>query len=95
MTLSTSDIEKLALLARIELDENLKNDVTEKLDNVLGLIDQLQAIDAAGVAPMSNPLDQTQRLREDTVTETDLSEKLQTVAPSTSEGLYLVPQVID
>lgn len=95
MTLNTSDIEKLATLARIQLDENLKNDVTEKLDNILTMIDQLQAIDAEGVAPMSNPLDQSQRLREDKVTETDQRDSLQEVAPNTAEGLYLVPQVIE
>ncbi len=95
MTLKTSDIEKLATLARLKLDESLINDVTEKLDDVLGMIDQLQAIDATGIKPMSHPMDETQRLREDTVTETDQHEQFQSFAPAVAEGLYLVPKVID
>jgi len=95
MTLQTSDIEKLANLAKISVDQSLLNEVTEKLDNVLGMIDQLQAIDASGVSPMAHPLDAKQRLREDIVSETDQHTKLQENAPATADGLYLVPIVID
>lgn len=95
MALDTSDIDKIAKLAKLKLNDELRQDVTEKLGNVIDLIDQLQLIDVDGIAPMSNPLDQKQRLRDDVVTETDQREKLQAIAPSTAEGHYLVPQVID
>ena len=95
MTLETSDIDKIAKLAKLQLDDSLRDDVTSKLNDFMGMIDQLQAIDAKDIPPMSHPLDETQRLREDVVTETDQREKLQAVAPSTAEGHYLVPQVID
>lgn len=95
MTLQTDDIEKLAKLARIAVDEALISEVTEKLDNVLTMIDQLQAIDADNISPMAHPLDASQRLREDVVTEHDQHQKFQENAPAVADGLYLVPIVID
>lgn len=95
MKLDTADIEKLATLARISVDQNLIDDVSQKLGDVLTMIDELQAIDASGIAPMAHPLDSTQPLREDVVTEYDQSSELQKLAPAAADGLYLVPKVID
>jgi aspartyl-tRNA(Asn)/glutamyl-tRNA(Gln) amidotransferase subunit C len=69
--------------------------VTERLGSVLELVDQLQAADTSGVDPMSHPLQATQRLREDEVSELNQREALQTTAPDTEDGLFLVPKVIE
>jgi aspartyl-tRNA(Asn)/glutamyl-tRNA(Gln) amidotransferase subunit C len=55
----------------------------------------MQAVDTEGVEPMSHPLDQVQRLRDDVITEVDQHEKYQKLAPAAENGMYLVPQVID
>ncbi|MFX6258314.1 Asp-tRNA(Asn)/Glu-tRNA(Gln) amidotransferase subunit GatC, partial [Acinetobacter baumannii] len=68
---------------------------TETLNNILGLIDQMQAVDTSGVEPLAHPLEATQRLRPDAVTETDHRDAYQTIAPAVEEGLYLVPKVIE
>jgi len=47
------------------------------------------------VLPMANPLDATQRLRDDEVTEPDQREHFLAIAPATEDGLYLVPRVIE
>ena len=52
-------------------------------------------LDTGDVAPMANPHDATQRLREDQVTETDRRDEFQALAPAVEDGLYLVPRVID
>jgi aspartyl-tRNA(Asn)/glutamyl-tRNA(Gln) amidotransferase subunit C len=44
---------------------------------------------------MAHPLDRTQRLRVDEVTETDQHELFQQNAPRVEAGLYLVPKVIE
>ncbi len=62
---------------------------------ILDMVDQLQAADTADVEPMANPLDATQRLREDTVTEGNRREDFQAIAPAVEDGLYLVPRVIE
>ena len=69
--------------------------MTERLGSVLELVDQLQAADTSGVDPMSHPLQATQRLRQDEVSELNQREALQTTAPDTEDGLFLVPKVIE
>jgi|TARA_R110002072_G_scaffold268261_1_gene427290 aspartyl-tRNA(Asn)/glutamyl-tRNA(Gln) amidotransferase subunit C len=95
MALENSDIEKLAILARININDEMKTEVAAKISDILAMIDDMQAVDTSGIEPMANPLDATQRLREDIVTESNKRDELQTVAPSTKDGLYLVPKVID
>ena len=95
MALENSDIEKLATLARININDEMKTEVAGKISDILTMIDDMQAVDTSGIEPMANSLDATQRLREDIVTESDKREQLQAVAPATEDGLYLVPKVID
>ncbi len=95
MTIKPSDIEKLAELSRIAISEENIAATLGSLDNVLRLVDQLQAADTRGVPPMAHPLDAVQRLRPDVVTEGDRREAFQAIAPATAEGLYLVPRVIE
>jgi len=95
MSLSKSDIEKLALLARINISDSESAEVTDRISSVLELIDELQATDTEGVAPMAHPMDAVQTLRADTVTETDHREQLMSNAPAAEAGLFLVPKVID
>lgn len=95
MSIDTTDIEKAALLARIRLDPAAVPELTERLGNILKMVDQLQSVDTSNVTPMANPLDAIQRLRADVVTETDQRERFQAIAPSTEQGLYLVPRVIE
>ena len=95
MAVTSTDIEKIAKLARIGLDNDEMAPLTERLNSILNLVDQLQKANTAGIAPMANPHDAVQRLRDDTVTETDQRERFQAIAPQTEEGLYLVPKVIE
>jgi|TARA_B110000902_G_scaffold267307_1_gene360198 aspartyl-tRNA(Asn)/glutamyl-tRNA(Gln) amidotransferase subunit C len=95
MALENSDIEKLATLARININDEMKTEVAGKISDILTMIDDMQAVDTSGIEPMANSLDATQRLREDIVTESNKREQLQAVAPATEDGLYLVPKVID
>lgn len=89
------DIMSLANLARININEDIVEDVTNNINNILTLVDQLQQADTDGVEPMSHPLDAVQRLRADTVTEENQRDALQAIAPATENGLFLVPKVID
>ncbi|ROQ20793.1 aspartyl/glutamyl-tRNA(Asn/Gln) amidotransferase subunit C [Marinimicrobium koreense] len=95
MAIASSDIAKLAHLARIAVSDDEVGQVTERVSDVLNLVDQLQAVDTTGVKPMAHPLDATQRLRADQVTEPNQREHFQAIAPATEDGLYLVPRVIE
>ena len=95
MSIERHEIEKLATLARIAIDDSTINQVRERLGSVLELVDQLQAVDTSGVDPMSHPMQATQRLRDDEVNELNQREALQSTAPDTEDGLFLVPKVIE
>ncbi|MDO8787177.1 MAG: Asp-tRNA(Asn)/Glu-tRNA(Gln) amidotransferase subunit GatC [Sulfuritalea sp.] len=95
MSLSLEDVTRIALLSRIELSAGERENTREQLNGILGFIEQLQAVDTSGIAPMSHAVDVVQRLRPDIVTETDRRADFQALAPETEAGLYLVPQVIE
>lgn len=94
MSIEKQTIENLASLARIAIDDKQIDEVSQRLQSVLKLVDQLQAADTSSLAG-NEQSQQTQRLRDDEVTETDQRNELQAIAPEAEEGLFLVPKVID
>ena len=95
MIISRADIEKVAVLARIRLDDKQIPALENDLSNILSLVDQLSAANTDNVEPLAHPLDAVQRLRADEVTESNQREAFQAIAPATESGLYLVPRVIE
>ncbi len=95
MSLEKADVEKIAHLARLAVSAKELDAVASDLSSILGLVEQMNAVDTAGVVPMAHPLHMAQRLRADEVTESDQRELFQSVAPETEAGLYLVPKVIE
>jgi aspartyl-tRNA(Asn)/glutamyl-tRNA(Gln) amidotransferase subunit C len=95
MSLERADVEKIAHLARIAVEEAQLDGVARDLSNILDLVEQMNAVDTEGVTPMAHPLHMSQRLRPDEVSEVDQREKFQSIAPLTDGGLYLVPRVVE
>ncbi|MDG4812196.1 Asp-tRNA(Asn)/Glu-tRNA(Gln) amidotransferase subunit GatC [Hydrogenovibrio sp. 3SP14C1] len=95
MSLEKSEVDTISRLAAISVDATEVDQLTAKISNVLDLFQRMEAVDTTNVEPMSHPLDQVQRLREDVVTETDHHKQYQKLAPAAEKGMYLVPQVID
>jgi aspartyl-tRNA(Asn)/glutamyl-tRNA(Gln) amidotransferase subunit C len=95
MSLDTNQVLAIADLSRLQIDEKSITEFQTNLSNVLDLVDQLQAVDTTGVEPMAHPMDAVQRLRADVVTEKNNREKFQKIAPSTEDGHYLVPKVVE
>lgn len=90
-----SDIQKIAHLARLRINEETAEETAKSITNVLDLVDQLQSVNTEGVDPMSHPSDSVQRLRADEISENNQREAFQAIAPATEDGLYLVPKVIE
>ena len=67
----------------------------DNLSDIITFVDQLEGADTGDTPPMAHPLNGTQPLRADEVTERDRRELYQTNAPAVEEGLYLVPRVIE
>ncbi len=95
MSLTLSDVEKIASLSRLSLDEAEKSTVLAELNGIFAMVAQMQAVDTDGVEPMTHPHEAALRLREDRVTETDHAAEYQACAPEVRNRLYIVPQVIE
>jgi aspartyl-tRNA(Asn)/glutamyl-tRNA(Gln) amidotransferase subunit C len=95
MSIDADEVKKIALLARLKIDEADIPGYVSNLSNILDLVAQMDSVNTDDVLPMSHPLDAVQRLRDDVVTESNRREDFQVIAPSTEDGLYLVPKVIE
>jgi len=95
VSLDKDQVQHIAMLARLRLADDEFAQTVDKLSRIVDFVDQLSAAPTDGVVPMAHPLNQAQRLRPDQVTETDNRDEVQKNAPSVSDGLYLVPKVIE
>ena len=106
MQITQQDINKLAELAKLNLEVfpdnltniNFKNQLIADLNNILNLVEQLKSVDTNNITPLIHPDEHAkQRLRTDLVTEKNVRDIMQSIAPvnSTEAGLYLVPKVIE
>jgi aspartyl-tRNA(Asn)/glutamyl-tRNA(Gln) amidotransferase subunit C len=95
VSLNKDQVNDIAKLARLTIDANEMDDVVDKLSRIVDFVDQLQAAPTDRVVPMAHPLNSSQRLRPDIVTESDERDRYQTNTASSRQGFYLVPKVIE
>ena len=95
MSLSEQKVKEIAQLAKLSVNELEIKQTTAEINNILELMDNLAKIDTQGVSPMAHPLNMSQRLREDEVSESDQSKEFQEIAPQTDQDYFLVPTVIE
>ena len=95
MALTRRQVENIANLARLEITEEEIPAYVENLSKIIDFVDQLDAAETDHVEPMAHPLNMTQPLRTDRVTEVDERDVYQANASRLESGLYLVPKVIE
>ena len=95
MSLNRKDVEKIAWLARLSLDEKDIPDYVQDLSSILSLVERMNTVDTHGITPLAHPLDMEARLRDDEVMETNQRDHFQQNAPAVEDGYYLVPRVIE
>ena len=95
MALDKSEVEKIAHLARLHISESEADEVSNRITDILALIDEMQSVNTDDIEPLAHPLDVVQRLRIDEVSETNQRDMLQKLAPNSEDGLYLVPKVME
>jgi aspartyl-tRNA(Asn)/glutamyl-tRNA(Gln) amidotransferase subunit C len=89
------DIQKIAYLARLGIEESAMPEYASSLTEILDFVEQMNSVDTDNIQPMAHPQDMVQRLREDVVTEENNRELLMQNAPKAEKGLFLVPKVIE
>jgi len=95
MSLNNKQVKEIAYLARLSIEDTELEQSTSELNNILSLMADLSDIDTGDAKPMAHPLHMSQRLREDEVTEENLAEEFQAIAPKIGKGHFLVPTVIE
>jgi aspartyl-tRNA(Asn)/glutamyl-tRNA(Gln) amidotransferase subunit C len=99
MPLTPEDVSRIAHLARLALTPDEEPVMLAQLNGFFSIVEQMGAVDTAGVEPLYTPLSAIQdvqlRLREDAVTEGNDREANQRSAPAVEDGLFLVPRVIE
>ena len=94
MSVSGTELEQLAKLARLQVDPAVAEGLEQDFAAIFRMINQMQAVDTQAVEPLAHPLDLPQRLREDEPEELARRENLQESAPEVKDGFYLVPKVV-
>lgn len=95
MALTLNDVEKIARLSRLYLDDGEKAQTLQELNDIFAMVEKMQSVNTDGIEPMAHPHEAALRLREDKIIETDRAAEYQAVAPEVRNRLYIVPQVIE
>jgi aspartyl-tRNA(Asn)/glutamyl-tRNA(Gln) amidotransferase subunit C len=99
MSLTSSDIARIANLARLDLTPAHSARMLGQINSFFDIVEQMRAVDTTGIEPLAHPVaaigDIALRLREDLVSEPNNREANQKSAPEVQNGLFLVPKVIE
>lgn len=99
MSLTSSDISRIANLARLELGAAQSARMLVQINGFFDIVEKMRAVDTTGIEPLAHPVASMQdiilRLREDVVSEPNNREANQKSAPAVENGLFLVPRVIE
>ena len=93
--INRQEVEYVAHLARLEIDDAQKDKFTAQLNDILGYIDKLNELDTQGVEPMSHAMAVTNAFREDKVADSLGTEKSLMNAPDTRGEFFRVPKIIE
>ena len=99
MSLTSTDIASIAILARLELAPAESERMLTQMNSFFTIVEQMRAVDTTGVEPLAHPVvvlsDMALRLRDDVASEPNQREANQKSAPAVEHGLFLVPKVIE
>jgi aspartyl-tRNA(Asn)/glutamyl-tRNA(Gln) amidotransferase subunit C len=95
MSVNAQQVRHVAKLARIAMSDAEVDALVPELNNILGWVDQLAAVDTDGVEPLTAVIDNHLRLRDDVVNDGNIREKVLLNAPDAQHGFFAVPKVIE
>ena len=95
MGVSLEDVDRIALLARLGLNDDERNSLRTELDSILGYVDKLSALDTTGVPPTASVVDVQTPLRTDGVTNPEAPEAMVANSPDRDGTFFRVPTIIE
>ena len=88
-------IETISYLARLKLDKDKKEKITQDLENIINFVAELQDLNTEDIAPLSNPLEKVAPKRKDTVTSRSRKEAFLSNSPESDQDYFIVPKVVE
>jgi aspartyl-tRNA(Asn)/glutamyl-tRNA(Gln) amidotransferase subunit C len=95
MKITREEIERVAMLARMELSHEEEELLTRQLDKILQYMDKLNQLDTTDVEPLAHAVDITNAFREDRAVNQPSPESLLSNAPEREETFFRVPKIIE
>ncbi|HEY3299081.1 MAG TPA: Asp-tRNA(Asn)/Glu-tRNA(Gln) amidotransferase subunit GatC [Armatimonadota bacterium] len=95
MRLSKSDVEHVAFLARLELNETEVERLTDRMNQIMLHFEKLQQLDTTGIVPTSHSIPVTNVFREDVAGPSLTPEEAVSNAPMRNGGYFVVPQIVE
>ncbi len=95
MSVDLPTVRRIAALARIAVTDAEAEALVPELNNILGWVEQLSAVDTDGIAPLAAVIPNTLRLRDDVVTDGNRRDDVLKNAPQAEHGFFAVPKVIE
>jgi aspartyl-tRNA(Asn)/glutamyl-tRNA(Gln) amidotransferase subunit C len=95
MKITRAEVEHVAALARLALDERELETLTEQMDAILGYVDQLSRLNTEGIMPTAHAVPMENAFRDDVVQPSLGTDKALGNAPDAGDGCFRVPKVIE
>ena len=96
MTKITKDeVNKVAHLARLELDEDEINNHAKQLEKILEYIQQLKRIDTKNILPTTRAIEVINVVRKDEKKNSDCIDEILGLGPSKEDKYFKVPKILN
>ena len=95
MSVDQNTVRRIARLARIAVTDDEVPHLQGELNAILSFVEQLNEVNVEGVEPMTSVTPMTMKKRQDGVTDGGYADQIVRNAPSTEDGFFLVPKVVE
>ncbi len=95
MSLDKETVARVATLARIKVPESDLEGLAGELAQIMGWIEQLNAVDTTGIEPMARVVDMKMLMREDVVTVPADRSGILSNGPQATPEFFAVPKVVE
>jgi aspartyl-tRNA(Asn)/glutamyl-tRNA(Gln) amidotransferase subunit C len=95
MSVDAATVRRIAHLARIKVADGEIEHLKGELNAILAFVEQLNAVDVEGVAPMTSVTPMRMKMRKDEVTDGGIAADIVKNAPATQDNFFLVPKVVE
>jgi aspartyl-tRNA(Asn)/glutamyl-tRNA(Gln) amidotransferase subunit C len=95
MSVDAATVRRIAHLARIAVADDEVEHLKGELNAMLAFVEQLSEMDVEGVEPMTSVTPMAMKKRTDVVADGNIRDDVLANAPSTEDGFFLVPKVVE